>query len=510
MPRPLLRFVYLVALAWSNHDRAFTVATSESSLAGDAHSDTDTGTGTASTAQQQDLLSIYQANEAGQASAFASMREIPEPLNHPTFHAPEAHPPQLPSVDVDYTPNQEAPTIATANDPESAHVNTNDLTTGSQSKDESEDATSRHDLGTSHNLQHQPESSERTSSDDHQSQTDSRDEIVTTPNARNVEVNNEHLQAAAESIKKVIRMTNPHNAPTDTRQIRDANDAHNSATDDTKRDNSNVSGPMPGDKVNDNNFAIRIDNDSSTLHEAEHETEALLVDDDRTLLDIFGESAKEYLTQRVVRESCMHTGLAASVCNIVWLLHAAQTHPDRATIMQIPETDAECVWDWRSLQCEPSCQCAFLFQAGDYHLGRSCRKRTVQLAVCAPTVYIRDQPIPKRILSLVRQTTDIVKDHAQRNAHNVVHMTLRRYAQLQEQVCFDLWSRLQENPTTGGQCWSSVPETTTLPEKILCGRIQGPVCDNAPLPRTRMSPLATSNMDHRRSDRIFADLYEDI
>jgi hypothetical protein len=115
MPRPLLRFVYLVALAWSNHDRALTVATSESSLAGDAHSDTDTGTGTgtASTAQQQDLLSIHQANEAGQkqASAFASMREIPEPLNHPTFHAPEAHPPQLPSVNVDYTPNQKHPQL---------------------------------------------------------------------------------------------------------------------------------------------------------------------------------------------------------------------------------------------------------------------------------------------------------------------------------------------------------------------------------------------------------------
>ena len=61
-------------------------------------------------------------------------------------------------------------------------------------------------------------------------------------------------------------------------------------------------------------------------------------EDDRTLLDIFGESAKQYLTQKV-----------------------------------IPPTDAECRWDWRSVRCEPYCHCSFLPQRGDYHLGRSCR-----------------------------------------------------------------------------------------------------------------------------------------
>ncbi len=63
--------------------------------------------------------------------------------------------------------------------------------------------------------------------------------------------------------------------------------------------------------------------------------------DDRTLLDIFGESAKQYLTQKV-----------------------------------IPPTDAECKWDWRTVRCEPYCECAFLPQWGDYHLGRSCRWTT--------------------------------------------------------------------------------------------------------------------------------------
>ena len=60
--------------------------------------------------------------------------------------------------------------------------------------------------------------------------------------------------------------------------------------------------------------------------------------DDRTLLDTFGEAAKQYLTQKV-----------------------------------IPETDPECKWDWRTVRCEPFCQCAFSPKRGDYHLGRSCR-----------------------------------------------------------------------------------------------------------------------------------------
>ncbi len=63
-------------------------------------------------------------------------------------------------------------------------------------------------------------------------------------------------------------------------------------------------------------------------------------DDEQTYLDLFGERAKELLTQHV-----------------------------------IPTTDAECRWDWRTGRCEPYCQCAFQFLWGDFHLGRSCRYR---------------------------------------------------------------------------------------------------------------------------------------
>lgn len=42
---------------------------------------------------------------------------------------------------------------------------------------------------------------------------------------------------------------------------------------------------------------------------------------------------------------------------------------------KIPETDANCDWNWKHLRCEPYCQCTLQFQWGDYHLGRSCRNR---------------------------------------------------------------------------------------------------------------------------------------
>ena len=62
--------------------------------------------------------------------------------------------------------------------------------------------------------------------------------------------------------------------------------------------------------------------------------------DERTLLDTFGEAAKQFLTQRV-----------------------------------IPETTAECRWDWRFVRCEPFCDCDFTPKLGDYHLGRACRRQ---------------------------------------------------------------------------------------------------------------------------------------
>jgi hypothetical protein len=316
MPRPLLPFVCLVLAVWSKSDWVLTLAASDSSsLAGDtAPDDTDTITDPSTAAERQALASINEADEAGQRQehAFASMEDVPEPLSHPTFHAPEAHQPLLSPVDDVYTPNQDAKTtIATVNDLESADVTTSDMTLVSQSEDESENTTSKHDLGSGHNGQHQPSSSQGTNRD-HHAPTDSHDEIVTTANARNVEVDDEQLQAAAESIKEAIRMTNPnHNVPTDKRDWNYAQ-TQTTASDETKHENGN--GPGPSDKDND---TIRTDNDSSTLRETKNDNgEAVLEeDDDRTLLDIFGESAKEYLTQRVVRVSCILASRTVTYCN---------------------------------------------------------------------------------------------------------------------------------------------------------------------------------------------------
>lgn len=64
-------------------------------------------------------------------------------------------------------------------------------------------------------------------------------------------------------------------------------------------------------------------------------------DNELTLLDLFGERAKELLTQHI-----------------------------------IPSTDNYCRWDWQTGRCEPYCECNFMYLWGDYHLGRSCRYRT--------------------------------------------------------------------------------------------------------------------------------------
>jgi len=42
-------------------------------------------------------------------------------------------------------------------------------------------------------------------------------------------------------------------------------------------------------------------------------------------------------------------------------------------VLQIPDTDVECDWNWKHARCEPFCKCSFQGSWGDYHLGRACR-----------------------------------------------------------------------------------------------------------------------------------------
>ena len=72
-------------------------------------------------------------------------------------------------------------------------------------------------------------------------------------------------------------------------------------------------------------------------------------DMEKTYLDLFGESAKEFLTQKA---------------------------PEKLKKV-FPATDEECSWDWRYIRCEPYCECSFQPKLpGDFHLGRACRKRS--------------------------------------------------------------------------------------------------------------------------------------
>lgn len=151
--------------------------------------------------------------------------------------------------------------------------------------------------------------------------------------------------------------------------------------------------------------------------------------DDRTLLDTFGEAAKQYLTQKV-----------------------------------IPPTDPECKWDWRSVRCEPFCQCAFSPKKGDYHLGRACRLD--DKINCDPIESVPEanslQLIIQRMVQGARKVADTT-EHAARNG----------YEKIQTRVCQDMREvQCQENgelPVIAWQervfCQHKIP-TCDLPSEI--------------------------------------------
>jgi hypothetical protein len=137
--------------------------------------------------------------------------------------------------------------------------------------------------------------------------------------------------------------------------------------------------------------------------------------DDRTLLDTFGEVAKYYLTQKV-----------------------------------IPETDAQCRWDWRSVRCEPFCECAFKPKAGDYHLGRACR--ALHKEGCDPVDSLPEanslQIVIQRMVKGSRKVVDTA-EHAVKNS----------YRTIQSRVC----DGMQEV-----QCTETGPPVIAWQERLIC------------------------------------------
>ncbi|GKY99312.1 hypothetical protein MPSEU_000886300 [Mayamaea pseudoterrestris] len=154
--------------------------------------------------------------------------------------------------------------------------------------------------------------------------------------------------------------------------------------------------------------------------------EAADADDDRTLLDVFGEVAKEYLTKKV-----------------------------------IPDTDPECRWDWHSLRCESACDCEFRFKPGDYHLGRACRQRRIPIRHCDESNL--EPVVNKRLVSLIHQTAQLIGD----NVKNVLKKT-------SEPVCRDL---VRLHTVLNGRCMprGRIP-TKSIPQRLLCGSISFVEC----------------------------------
>jgi hypothetical protein len=235
-------------------------------------------------------------------------------------------------------------------------------------------------------------------------------------------------------------------------------------------------------------------------------------EDDRSLLDLFAESAKVYLTQHMVRHlHCTQSDYVSSSlqrCNSDTLLTTSllmQTYCIFFFIhgCQIPSTDIDCKWDWRSLQCESHCYCSLQWKMGDYHLGRACRRYMntnsshrlqsnnndednddngdLIVEQCVPTTFIMDQPIPRRLISLIRQTSDILFRQMQRTIRTLTKKVHDRYSILRQKICSDLYSQLYVT-LDGAQCWVILPESLTILEKLFCGRnIRQtiPVCQRA-------------------------------
>lgn len=177
--------------------------------------------------------------------------------------------------------------------------------------------------------------------------------------------------------------------------------------------------------------------------------------------------------------------------------------------LQIPDTDIECRWDWRSIRCEPACQCHLDLKVGDYHLGRSCRFRpphddddiddsnnnnNTNNNTCIdihPAMFLRETaPIPKRIISLSTQTLDIIKLESQQALQTVRREFNVQLGKLQKHVCRDIWElrkeamqqqQQQQQGKDGGIFYlpppppppprrRQVPPTRhSIAEKLLCG-----------------------------------------
>jgi hypothetical protein len=199
----------------------------------------------------------------------------------------------------------------------------------------------------------------------------------------------------------------------------------------------------------------------------------VMLEDDRTLLDIFGEAAKQFLTQKVVRNKSF------TKCDLSMVLIISTT-------TKIPETNPECKWDWRSLNCEPICECEFHLKLGDYHLGRSCRVRTLKPpGICQsvdPAFLVEQTTLTQRIGWMLRRTWIGIRRRYGKGLKSGIQglkeQSLVQLNELQQKVCAELWDLLYSQEQTK-RCWymTDVP-SVSLTQRLLCGPIHFNLCDD--------------------------------
>lgn len=133
------------------------------------------------------------------------------------------------------------------------------------------------------------------------------------------------------------------------------------------------------------------------------------------------------------------------------------------------------------MRCEPACECSLEGQWGDYHLGRACRLREESDPACAPVdpaSIWQDTPATRRVLSLVSQTADIVRQKVARGAHDAMHRASQRFLKMQHHQCDDLWKLYQDQQAQNAQTClpPALVPNRSVPQRILCGPVDFHIC----------------------------------
>jgi hypothetical protein len=157
---------------------------------------------------------------------------------------------------------------------------------------------------------------------------------------------------------------------------------------------------------------------------------------------------------------------------------------------QIPDTDAECRWDWRSVRCEPACECSVEAQWGDFHLGRSCRLREEVDDTCEavnPASIWQDTPATRRILSLATQTAGILRVKLSTGWRKAMGRAANRFSSMQHNMCDDLWTLYQEQRASQLCLPQWQIPVRSLPQQVLCGPVDFEACDDSEYLQESMS-----------------------